>query len=291
MLTGSRVVRCDPAAELPQRSRRSGAWPTRTSVRRLSSIPLPYVAALFLAGLLGGGIYALRGSGAPSPTSSQAAPVAHSSTPVHSTTANAIGAPRPNGEASRSATQILADAASALRAARGFELQGAQIQGGQTLRVPKGFYVRANASFRTQQLGGRGAVLADRWIQTSSSALSSELAHFAPATMARCLTEDHGTLSIGGTTSVNGEPAIVIRDAGDLPGTQPGTLAVATTGPPYPLRLNAAGHQRAGGQIDVCNDGHSSGYQAGTLTFSRFSQIPPLPPPTDPIQTPSPPVS
>jgi hypothetical protein len=211
----------------------------------------------------------------------------------------------------------LADAASALRAARGFELQGAQFQGGQTLRVqelasppqsidmaastgtrayellrvPQGFYVRANASFWTQQLGGRGAVLADRWIQTSSSALSSELAHFAPATMARCLTEDHGTLSIGGTTSVNGEPAIVIRDAGDLPGTQPGTLAVATTGPPYPLRLNAAGHQRAGGQIDVCNDGHSSGYQAGTLTFSRFSQIPPLPPPTDPIQTPSPPVS
>ncbi len=249
-------------------------------MRRLSTIPLQYVAALLLAALLGGGIYAFRRSGAATTTSSHAAPVAHSPTTVHrTTTAGAIAALGPNGEASKSPTQILADAASALRAASGFELQGAESQGDQTQRVrllasppqsidmaastgtaayellsvPQGFYVRANASFWTQHLGTRGAVLADRWIQSSSSALSSEIGHFAPATMARCLTEDHGTLSIGGTTSINGQPAIVIRDAGNLPGTQPGTLAVATTGPPYPLRLNAAGHQRAGGHIDVCN--------------------------------------
>jgi hypothetical protein len=121
--------------------------------------------------------------------------------------------------------------------------------------------------------------------------LASQFTHFAPATLARCLTEDHGTLSIGGRASINGEPAILLRDAGNLPGTQPGTVAVATTGPPYPLRLTATGRQRAGGRTDVCNEGHTSGDQNATLTFSRFNQIPALQAPRDAIETPGPPVT
>ena len=277
-------------------------------MRRLLTIPLPYVAALLLAALLGGGIYALRGSGAATPTSPRVATsVAHPSTSVV----------RPaNGEASKSPKQILADAASALRGASGFELQGTQSEGGKTLRVrllasgqsvdmaasigtaayemlrvPTGFYVRANSSFWTQRLGTRGAALADRWIETSDSALSSVLGHFAPATMARCLTEDDGTLTVTGTASIDGRPAIVIRDAGNVPGSAPGTLAVAATGPPYPLRLIQAGSQRAGGRVDICNDGHATGYETGSITFGHFNEVPPLEPPADAIQTPGSPVT
>lgn len=288
------------------------------SVRRLPTIPLPYVAALLLAALIGGGIYALRPSGAATPPSAQlSVSAAHPPPTEHRTIdANANDARRPNGEASKSPRQILADAASALRAASGFEVDGAQREGGKTtrmrllassqsldmaastgtaayevLRVPAGLYVRGNSSFWRHYLGARGAILADRWIQGSSSALSSELAPFEPATMARCLTEGNDTLSIAGTTSVNGQPAVVIRDAGNLPGAIPGTLAVATTGPPYPLRVNVAGRHRAGGHIDVCNDGHASGYQTDILTLSNFDRIPPLQPPADAIQSPGPPSS
>jgi hypothetical protein len=276
-----------------------------------------YVAAVLLAALIGGGIYAVRRPGTPaSPSSPTPATVAHSPATVHGPiTANAIG-PRPNGEASKSPKQIVADAASALPAASGFDLRAAERVGGKTtqvrvlasphslefgassgtasyevLKVPAGLYARGSASFWRQHLGARGAVLADRWIHGSSTTLSSELRQFAPATLARCLTEDNGTLSIAGTTSIDGRPAILIRDAGNLPGTVRGMLAVATTGPPYPLRAVEAGRHRAGGRVDVCNDGHPSGYQVSTVTLSNFNQIPPLQPPTDAIQIPGPPLT
>ncbi len=286
------------------------------SVRRLPAIPLPYVAALVLAGVIGGGIYVLRQSGAATKTSAAvAASVAHSHTIARPNLNTTVGL-RANSEASKSATQILADAASTLRIAKGFELTGAESQNGQTwqvrivasghsvdmaaattagayeiLSVSTGVYIRANASFWTQHLGARGAILADRWIRSPSAALASDGAHFAPARLARCLTEDHGTLTIEGTTSINGQPAVVLRDAGNLPGTQPGTLAVATTGRPYPLRMATTGRQRAGGRIDVCNEGHASGSPDGTFAFSHFDQIPPLQPPTNAIETTGSPVA
>ena len=116
------------------------------------------------------------------------------------------------------------------------------------------------------------------------SNMSTDLSHFATATIARCLTEDHGTLSAGGTTSINGQPAIVLRDAGDLPAPGPGRFSCHDR-PPYPLRLNATGRQRPGGHIDVCNNGQASS-QDGTLAFSHFNQISPLSTSTDPIKTP-----
>ena len=308
---------------------------TGASVRRLSTIPPQYLAAALLAVLLGGGIYALQGSGPGSTTPSQvpaavdhspatvhrlqvatsvadststdhhphaAAPVSRRSSIVHRPApAHTVEASLANGEASKSPAQILADAASALESVRGFELEGQGRVGSQVVRirvfssppqsiditasigaatdemvsVPPTFYVRGNASFWAKQIGAGAGALAGRWIELPSSALS-EPGQFAPATMARCLTEDHGTLGIAGTTWVNGRPAVVLEDAGNLPGTQPETLAVATTGPPYPLRLDSTGRQRPGGHVDACNDGDAGNYQDGSLTFSRFNQTPPI---------------
>jgi hypothetical protein len=284
-------------------------------MRRLSAIPLPYVAALVLAAVIGGGIYLLRQSEA-----TMAAPpsVAQSPTVVHrSTTLNPATAMRPNGESSKRPTQILADAASALRSADGFELRGAENQSPhglhidilvsgprsvdmsasngadayEILSVPSGLYFRANATYWTQRGGARGAVLADRWIRSSSSTAAAGVDSFSAARLARCLTEDHGTLSVEGTSSVNGQPAVVLKDAGDLPGTQPGTLAVAATGAPYPLRVISTGRRRAGGRADACNGGHAGGSEDGTVAFSHFNQVPPLQPPTHALEVPGPPIA
>jgi hypothetical protein len=289
------------------------------------------VAAVLLAALIGGGIYAVRRSGTTAPPPSPAPTQTQTQTPPHThaqTPASAANSPvaandprpastsHPRSEASKSPKQILADAASALRSATGFEFEATQSEGGKTtlvhvlvsphslafgassgaaayevLKVPAGVYVRGNAGFWKQHLGARGAVLADRWIHRPGAALPPELTQVRPDAMARCLTEDNGKLSTAGTTSVNGRPAIVIRDAGNLPGTIAGTLAVATTGPPYPLRETVAGRQRAGGHIDKCNDGHASGYQTGTVTFSHFDQVPPLQAPAEALQIPGPPLS
>lgn len=93
--------------------------------------------------------------------------------------------------------------------------------------------------------------------------------------MSRCLVEDHGTLTLAGRTTIDGHSAILLKDAGNSPGSSPGVLAIAATGPPYPLRLTALGGQRAGGPIDVCNDGKASNAR-GTITFSRFRGVPPI---------------
>ncbi len=197
----------------------------------------------------------------------------------------------------------------ALRSVRGYELDGDITQGHQRMRVrllsdarnaldvaivinnsdfqvlrlPSGLYMRANAAFWRSHLGARGNVLADRWIQTPVSdgaLLLSGLRQFEPAFLARCLAENNGSLSLDGTTTIDGQPAVVIRDAGNLPGTQPSTLAVAASGSPYPLRATATGAGRPGGHIDVCNDGKANNYR-GSITLSNFDHVSPLVAPTD----------
>jgi hypothetical protein len=220
------------------------------------------------------------------------------------TTGSAAVSSRSNGEASKPAKQVVADAAAALRGARGYVMQGRIMQNGQTLRVgvvapsarslqltvatggasleliavAGGSYVRGNATFWRAHLGSRGTAIANRWIQvpaSSAQSFFSTLGHFAPATLSRCLAEDHGTLTVAGRTTIGGRPAILIRDAGNAPGSSPGELAVAATGPPYPLQAVSAGGQRAGGPIDVCNDGKASDTR-GTLSFSHYGAVPAL---------------
>jgi hypothetical protein len=156
-----------------------------------------------------------------------------------------------------------------------FSIAGATLE---MIAVPSASYVRGNATFWRAHLGAGANGVADRWIQiapSSAQALVSSLGHFAPATVARCLTEDHGTLTVAGMTTIDGRPAVIVRDQGNAPGSSPGELAVAATGPPYPLMATSDGGQRAGGPIDVCNDGRASDTR-GKLTFGHFGALPPL---------------
>jgi hypothetical protein len=210
-------------------------------------------------------------------------------------------------ESSKRPDQILADAAAALRAAYGYAMQATAIQSGQRLQIrlvttsatslelllaangstvglitlPNASYIRGNGSFRTAHGAPDAARLADRWLQvpfSNARSVASSLGPLAPATLPRCLVEDHGTLSLAGRATVDGRMAILLTDVGDAPGSSAGVLAIAATGPPYPLRLTSTGQSRPGGPIDVCNDGRPSNAH-GTITFSQFGHVPPIRPP------------
>ncbi len=233
------------------------------------------------------------------------------STGSHHTASTSAVSPGTSGEAGKPVGQILSDAAAALRSAHGYVMQGRLTQNGQSQQVrvvagrdslelamsgpsgaltaivlPGGAYIRVNQAFLNSHTGDHG-IGANRWIQippTSAQALASQLGQFSPTVAARCLVEGHGTLSRVGRTTVLGHPAVVIHDAGNIPGGAPGNLAVAASGTPYPLQVTETGNKRAGGRVDVCNDGRAASSR-GQFTFSQFGSPPPITAPSNAVHT------
>lgn len=220
-----------------------------------------------------------------------------------------------NGEAAKPAGSIVADAAGALRTTHSFHLHGTIRQGRQLMRVgltmgspttfdatfavgseafeivelPPASYLRANAAFWRSRVGAKASRLTGQWLRvpaTSERGLTSVIQRFSPATLARCLTEGHGTLQKAGTATIGGTPVVVVRDNGDVPGGGRGQLYVAAAGRPYPLRVSGTGRQRPGGRIDVCNDGKGSDNR-GSVTLSDFNAVPAIQPPTAAVSGPS----
>jgi hypothetical protein len=149
-------------------------------------------------------------------------------------------------------------------------------------------YLRANARFWSGRSGGSAAArsrarrLANRWLtlpEPDGRSVTHSLGTLAPGTLARCLTEDHGRLTVErGRPLIDHRRAIVVRDDGNAPGATPSTIAVSAQGPPYPLRYVATGRTRPGGRIDICNDGKGDG-ATGTITLDRFGATPAIQPP------------
>jgi pimeloyl-ACP methyl ester carboxylesterase len=122
-------------------------------------------------------------------------------------------------------------------------------------------YFRGNRAYyaSTGVTGAELARLPGRWVSATPSQLPTAdglLALTHPAALGLCLLGQHlGTLSVGGTASVDGRRAVVLLDAGNLPGSAPGRIYVAATGPPLPLRLTRTGPARPGGTSDgVCDE-------------------------------------
>ena len=130
------------------------------------------------------------------------------------------------------------------------------------LRAVSGMiYFRGNRTYYAS-IGVRGAELAalpGRWVSAAPAQVPTAgglLALTQPATLGLCLLGQHlGTLSVGGTASVGGRRAVVLLDAGDRPGSAPGRIYVAATGPPLPLRITRTQRARPGGTSDaVCDE-------------------------------------
>ncbi len=169
-----------------------------------------------------------------------------------------------NGVAEKSADEIVADASAAAHQATSVHVHGASESTGTPLEIDlklvadeggEGHLVANGLSFDMvrigdkayfkgdddfwRQFGGDAAValLRGRWLE--APATSGDLASFAPLTDITQLFDavlgEHGTLEKGEETTVGGAPAIAVTDT-----TDGGTLYIATTGEPYPLKVEGA---------------------------------------------------
>ncbi len=257
---------------------------------------------------------------ASTPTTASTSSTPATTTASSTTTTSAAAAPQRSPLAGRSASAIVGDASAALRRSGDYAMQANLVQGGtrvmialttsgarnvdvttttgqtvtEVISLPGLTYLRANAPFwRAQGSTSRGArtraaKLANRWLRVPAKgarSVTKSLGSLSPGTLARCLTEDHGRLTVAGHTTIGHTRAVLIRDAGDAPGATPSTLAVAAAGKPYPLRYTATGRTRPGGRVDVCNDGKGGDAQ-GTISLDQFGRIDPIQPPVGAEQAP-----
>lgn len=183
-----------------------------------------------------------------------------------------------NGETDKTPDQILSDSAAAIRNVTSYHFIVDTTQTGSALHLDlrvggpgkvagsltteglsvdivvsgSDVYLRGGKDFWTKFGGAAAATLvADKWVKVPSSATESitkPLGEFADtSTIAKCLiTSPHGTLTKS-TTTVDGQAVIELHDAGDQPGTEVGTLDLAATGSPYPVRLVSSGSRKPGG--------------------------------------------
>jgi hypothetical protein len=150
-------------------------------------------------------------------------------------------------------------------------------------------YVRGNAAYWRAAAGAQGATLAGRWIKGRAGDLGAVevLDSLLPRTLARCLPVGNGTLRTGGTATVDGEPADVVIDAGDKPGTTPSRVFLAGDGPPLPLRVLQTGRRRPGGTLDPkCQDEDDTS-TASDLRLSDFDEEVEIATPKDAIELPA----
>lgn len=181
------------------------------------------------------------------------------------------GGAKSNGEADKTADQIVADALAAVRTASSVHVSGGGLSSGQPLQVDltlvagkggKGritsngitfdmIRIGSTAYFKAgprfwRGFGGAAAatLLQNRWLK--ASATTGKLSSFTPLTnvtaLFRAILTSHGALAKTGESTVDGIRVVGIRDAG-----QGGTLYVATTGKPYPVALRKSG--RNGGVL------------------------------------------
>ncbi len=210
-----------------------------------------------------------------------------------------------NGEASKPPEQVLSDASTALRQVHSLRVSGmvtvdklptavtlavkppsdlsiAMTQGAssaQMILLASSVYIKMSPEFARRQANvpaPTAALISNRWLKVPPSAVggaASLTKQFNLDTLSRCVVENHGSLTRGGTATVNGQPAVVIVDKGDKPGSTPSRLYVATTGPPLPLRAVATGRQRPGGASDAqCNNGGDPTRPGEVLTFTDYNK-------------------
>lgn len=211
------------------------------------SIPPLLLTALLLAGCGGGG---------KSPTTTAA---------------------KPNGEATKSPTQVLADAQAAATSASSVRVAGHLVSGGtpvtldltivrnkgakgtmtanglgfDLVRIGAKVYIKGSDAFYKKFAGAAAAqLLHDKWLE--ASATNGQLASLLPLTNTSALfaaiASNHGKLSNKGATTYAGQQVVEIVDT-----TNGGKLYVAATGKPYPVAL-------------------SKKQESGTITFDGWNE-------------------
>ena len=197
--------------------------------------------------------------------------------------------PSGNGVEAKSATQILEATKLAASEATSVHIAGSIVSGGKPITLDmellagkggkgkigqEGFtidlvqtegsvYINGSAAFY-RHVGGTAAaqLLQGRWLKAPSN--SGELASLASLTNLSKLIDtalaNHGALTKGSTTKIEGQPAIAINDT-----AKAGTLYVATTGKAFPLEIA------------------KNGKESGKVLLNRWDQPVTLTPPKNAI--------
>lgn len=117
-------------------------------------------------------------------------------------------------------------------------------------------------------------VLADRWAKVPPAAAASmkqALDGVLPETLAYCVTRAVGTISRKGTRQFSGNAVVVLADKGDRPGTSPGEVYIAASGPALPLRVLQTGPVSVGDVDPRCGDAGST-TTASDFRLSDFNE-------------------
>ena len=200
--------------------------------------------------------------------------------------------PSSSGLASETPAQIMRAAQTAVKSVSGYEMSGtgnfgngvtsidfkvhgADIAGtavmnGSTLdmdQVGGNFYFKAPAAFWTAE-GAPSAVsseLAGVWVEIpAGSSSSSDFTSFSSLADVSSLLQTTDTLAPGGTGTIDGQSVVFVKDT-----TNPGSIAIATSGPAYPVRATVTGSS-----------------ESGSITFSNWNGVPALSPPPNPLTIP-----
>lgn len=200
-----------------------------------------------------------------------------------------------NNEASKPATQVLADAKSAAAAASSAHVAGNVKSGGtpvtldlstargkgakgsmtangagfDLVRIGDTVYIKGSDEFLKQNAGALIAqLLHDKWLKASIT--KGRFASLAPLTSVGLLlglvSAHHGKLVNDGKTTYNGQQVVAIRDTSDN-----SKLYVAATGKPYPVAI-VGGKARQSGTItfDDWNKPVSLTAPSGAIDISKF---------------------
>jgi hypothetical protein len=201
-----------------------------------------------------------------------------------------------NGEASKPAKIVLADAVKATAAAnsvringtvscngqpvgldvlisKGEGAKGALTLGGkyaaQLIVIGKDAYLHANPEFWTKFAGADGATIGNSWVKfpvTNAQFGPVVACASSPKTIFDQLKSDTADLKNNGTTTYNGQTVVVLDG-----GTQNGTLYVATNGIAYPVALVKKG--KDGGTISFSAWNHPFPLTAPTTDVLDYSQL------------------
>jgi hypothetical protein len=207
-----------------------------------------------------------------------------------------------HGEAAKSPTEIAADVVDATKQLDSFRMNGtvtettgstrvaAEVAGPgrigfseqrgattvQVLALGAVTYLKASRAYYTAQHNLTPAQVArdaDGWLKLSTAAYPSFSADVARTTNLsvelRCWADRKGALSVAGTGRVGGRPAVIVTSDGSVPGSAPGKVWVAATGPAWALRSVITGPRKPRGPA-ACTQ--PTTVRASDVTISDFNQ-------------------
>jgi hypothetical protein len=118
------------------------------------------------------------------------------------------------------------------------------------------------------------------WV-TAPADLATNARSLTLASTVRCARLEHGGLTRGAVSTVNGRRVVAVEDDGRAPGASPSTVYVSVTGPPRLVRVVQHAVATPGGRPDCgqAGSGGSPGVSNATFDFSEWGAAVTVTPP------------